>query len=207
MATVLELGYLGIEATDLAAWRRFAVDLLGLQAGAERAGGSLALRLDDRAHRLLVSQGAADDMVFAGYDCGNEATLEALAARLRDAGMPVEAQGDEVARARGVRRLLATRDPAGNRVELYVELARTAQPFKSELVPSGFVTANGGLGHLFLPTLDRQARIDFYTLLGFRLSDYIRQEIAPGMVVDAAFMHCNGLHHTLAFVGFQRADA
>jgi len=202
MATVVELGYLGIEAADVAAWRRFAVDLLGLQAAAERTDGTLALRLDDRAHRLLITPGPADDMVFAGYDCGSEANLETLTARLRDAGLAVEAASDETARARGVRRLLATRDPAGNRVELYIDLARAAQPFASQHVPSGFVTANGGLGHLFLPAQDRQAMMDFYTLLGFRLSDYIRQEVAPGVVVDAAFMHCNGRHHSLAFAVF-----
>ena len=202
MTTVQELGYLGIEATDLAAWRRFAVDMLGLQGGNERTDGTLALRLDDRVHRLLISPGPADDMVFAGYDCGDETNLEGLAARLRAADLAVEACSEELARARGVSRLFATRDPVGNRVELYIELAHAGQPFRSELVPSGFLTGNGGLGHLFLPAPDRQAMIDFYALLGFRVSDYIRQEIAPGRVVDAAFMHCNGRHHTVAFAAF-----
>lgn len=202
MTTVQELGYLGIEAADFGAWRRFAVDILGLQPGNERTDGALTLRLDDRVHRLIITPGPADDMVFAGYDCGSETNLEALAARLRAEGLTVEEDSEDLARARGVRRVLATHDPVGNRVELYVDLASAELPFRSDLVPSGFVTGNGGLGHLFLPAADRQAMIDFYALLGFSVSDYIRQEIAPGIVVDAAFMHCNGRHHTVAFAIF-----
>lgn len=36
-------------------------------------------------------------------------------------------------------------------------------------------------------------------MLGLRISDYIREEIAPGRVVDATFMHAAaGRHHSLA---------
>jgi 2,3-dihydroxybiphenyl 1,2-dioxygenase len=202
MTCVTELGYLGIEATDLAAWERFALDQLGLQRAADAADGTLALRVDDRAQRIVIEAGPADDMSFAGYDCGTDAALDALAAKLRADGLAVEACAAALAARRRVRRLYATRDPAGNRVELYVDLARATTPFQSDLVPSGFFTGDGGLGHTFLPVADRPAVIDFYTGLGFRMSDYIREEVAPGMVVDGAFMHCNGRHHTIAFAAF-----
>lgn len=198
MLSVKELGYIGIQATDLGAWKTFAVDVLGLMPGAHDAQ-SLGLRLDERAHRLIIEAGSGDDMCCIGYDCGDDATLEAIVAGLREHGFAVEAEHDELARRRCVRRLYSTRDPDGNRVELYVELAIAATPFSSALVPSGFVTGSGGAGHAFLPTRGRQAMLDFYALLGFRLSDYIVQEVAPGMVVDAAFTHCNPRHHTLAF--------
>jgi 2,3-dihydroxybiphenyl 1,2-dioxygenase len=46
----------------------------------------------------------------------------------------------------------------------------------------------------------REKILDFYTrLLGFRVSDFIREELAPGFVADVAFLHCNGRHHTVAF--------
>ena len=206
MNGVKELGYFGITASDLPAWEHFAVEVLGLARG-EAADGALALRLDDRVHRMIVEPGASDDMQFIGYDCGSDATLEAIAGRLREAGHRVEACDETLARRRAVRRLHATRDPAGNRVELYVALARADMPFESALVSSGFCTASGGAGHAFMPVPDRQPMIDFYTLIGFRMSDFIVQEVVPGTVVDAAFMHCNPRHHTVAFAQMPGAKA
>ena len=78
-------------------------------------------------------------------------------------------------------------------------LADAATGFESPLVTSGFSTGNGGAGHAFLPSPDREAMLAFYRRVGFLLSDYIVQEVAPGVVVDAAFMHCNPRHHTIAF--------
>lgn len=198
MHSVKELGYIAIEASNLDAWKTFAVDVLGLMPG-EQSANSLALRFDERAHRMLIEAGPADDMASIGYDCGDDANLDAIAGQLRSAGFAVEDGGAELAARRKVRRVLVSRDPDGNRVELYVDLARAATPFHSKLIPSGFVTGAGGAGHAFLPTAARQPMLDFYALLGFRLSDYIQQEIAPGMLVDAAFTHCNPRHHTLAF--------
>lgn len=199
MDRVKELGYLGIEASDPAAWKTFAVDVLGLEAAGPDSGKGLGLRLDDRVHRFLIEPGPADDMSFIGYDCGTDAALDAIVARLRGQGLDVAECDAALARSRRVRRLAATRDPAGNRVELYVDLAAAAAPFQSARVRSGFVTGAGGAGHALLPTAHRKPMLDFYGLLGFRMSDYIRQEVAPGMVVDAAFMHCNSRHHSLAF--------
>lgn len=199
MISVKELGYIGIEATDLDAWRVLAVNTLGLQLGAQSDDRSLSLRLDERAHRLIIEAGPSDDMVYIGYDCGTDATLDAIVARLRERDSAIEIGDADLAKRRQVRRLVATADPSGNRVELYVDLALAATAFRSELAPAGFRTGNGGAGHAFLKALDRQAMLDFYALLGFRLSDYIRQEVAPGIVVDAAFTHCNDRHHTLAF--------
>lgn len=198
MHSVKELGYIVIEASNLDAWKTFAVDLLGLMPGEQTTHG-LALRFDERAHRMLIEAGPADDMAAIGYDCGDDANLDAITAQLRGHGFAVEEGGAELTARRKVRRLLVSRDPDGNRVELYVDLARAATPFHSSLIPSGFVTGSGGAGHAFLPTPARQPMLDFYALLGFRLSDYIQQEIAPGMLVDAAFTHCNPRHHTLAF--------
>jgi 2,3-dihydroxybiphenyl 1,2-dioxygenase len=199
MGKVKELGYVGIQATDLDAWRHFAVDVLGLGLGHQDGQQTLGLRMDERVHRLIIEAGPADDMCCVGYDCGNDADLDALLEHLREHGHAAEPCSAALARQRRVRRLMASHDPDGNRVELYVDLARADTPFQSALVPAGFKTGNGGAGHAFLPTTDRQAMLDYYALLGFRLSDYIRQEIAPGMVVDAAFTHCNPRHHTLAF--------
>jgi 2,3-dihydroxybiphenyl 1,2-dioxygenase len=193
------LGYIVVQASDLDAWQTFTVDVLGLGLAYRDGNALLGLRTDERVHRLIIEAGPADDLCGMGFDCGTDAALDLLVARLREHGLAVEVCDDALTRRRRVRRLVATQDPDGNRVELFVDLALADSPFRSALVPSGFVTGSGGAGHAFLPSRDRQAMLDFYALLGFRLSDYIREEIAPGVVLDAAFIHCNPRHHTLAF--------
>lgn len=197
MNGITEFGYLGIEASDLSAWEEFACACLGFMGS--RSEDTLALRIDDCVHRLLIEQGSADDLKFSGYDCGDDTTLETIVEQLRARQLSVEHCAAELAERRRVRTLYATHDPAGNRVELYIGLERAATPFQSDLVAAGFNTASGGAGHTFLPSPDRQAMLDFYALLGFQVSDYIVEEVAPGVVVDAAFMHCNPRHHTIAF--------
>ncbi len=193
------MGYIVVQASDLDAWQTFTVDVLGLGLAYRDGNALLGLRTDERVHRLIIEAGPADDLCGMGFDCGTDAALDLLVARLREHGLAVEVCDDALTRRRRVRRLVATQDPDGNRVELFVDLALADSPFRSALVPSGFVTGSGGAGHAFLPSRDRQAMLDFYALLGFRLSDYIREEIAPGVVLDAAFIHCNPRHHTLAF--------
>ena len=199
MSAVTQLGYVGIEASNLDDWQSFAVDLLGMQVG-RRDEKSLTLRMDERVQRIIIEQGPADDLSFSGFECATEPELLDLVSQLREAGLTVEEPGAEQAALREVDRLFTTRDPDGNRVELYCGPAVTNVPFRSSALRSSFVTAKQGLGHYFLiAKQSRQITLDFYIgLLGFKLSDYIRQELAPGIVADAAFLHCNGRHHTMA---------
>jgi 2,3-dihydroxybiphenyl 1,2-dioxygenase len=197
--TVNELAYIGVEASDLDAWEKFAVELLGMQVS-EKTADELRLRLDNRQYRIIISRGPADDLAFSGYDVESNETLDALVAALRDHGARVE-EGDAVlAAARAVERIVVTEDPQGNRLELTIGLARALDPMEATVTQGGFFTKTGGAGHMFLNARgDRQSMIDFYTILGFTMSDYINQQIAPGVVLEGAFMHCNGRHHTLAF--------
>lgn len=199
MGSVTELGYIGIEASDLAAWERFGVELLGMQL-ARRSDDQLTLRMDDKAHRWIVVAGNADDLAFTGFGCATDADLDAIVAGLRAAGTEV-AEGDaSLAAARRVRRIAVTADPLGNRVELYVGLADGETSFSSARLAAGFVTGAAGAGHQVLMErgMDRRILLDWYGLLGFRMTDVIDQELAPGIVASVAFLHCNGRHHTVA---------
>lgn len=197
MTSVKELAYIGIEASDLPAWQRFATQIIGMQPVVSEAD-RLTYRLDDRAHRILIEQGPADDLAFCGYECSSDADLDAIVESLRRAGITVEEGDAELAQARAVDRIFITADPAGNRIELCVGLAEAPTPFHSDLTLSGFFTAEGGACHISLIAMDVQAMIDFYAHLGFRLSDYINMQVAPDVVVPLTFIHCNGRHHTLA---------
>jgi 2,3-dihydroxybiphenyl 1,2-dioxygenase len=91
-------------------------------------------------------------------------------------------------------------DPNGVPIELFCGPERSTEPFRSPLVPSGFVTGNEGLGHIVFGTMDPQATERFYCeLLGMRLSDRIEAELAPGFSLRIVFLHANPRHHTVAF--------
>ncbi|MFD0853631.1 VOC family protein, partial [Actinomadura adrarensis] len=87
---------------------------------------------------------------------------------------------------------------------LVLGLADAGTPFASERLLGGFVTGAGGAGHSVLIEngFDRRQILAFYTeVLGFEISDFIDEEVAPGIVASVVFLHCNERHHTLAFAG------
>jgi len=106
MSVISRLGYLGFEVGDVAAWERFAVDVLGLLVSGRRTDGSLALRIDDQAQRIVIHPGARDDLVYAGFEVDDEAALRRLSEELSRAGFPTADPGDDLARARRVKRVL-----------------------------------------------------------------------------------------------------
>ena len=200
MTTISRLGYLGFEVSDLPAWERFAADILGLVVSERRADGSLALQMDDQAQRIVLHPGTRDDLVYTGFEVENETSLQQLSQHLTKAGFATTKASSEIARVRRVSCLHQLEDPTGVPVELFCGPERLAEPFRSPLVPSGFVTGNEGLGHVVFGTVDSQAMERFYCeLLGMRLSDRIEAELAPGFSLLITFLHANPRHHTVAF--------
>ena len=197
--SVSQLGYVYIQASDLAAWEVFGADILGLQL-VGKDDKQLVFRMDHYERRIVVVKGPADDLSISGWETETEEELLESVARLKAAGVAVEEGSKELAKERRVERLFGCTDPDGNRLEIYYGPAIADMPFRSKVLRSAFVTGAQGLGHCFLISKkDRKTTLDFYVgLLGFKISDYIRQEIAPGIVADAAFLHCNSRHHTLA---------
>ncbi|MEE2061210.1 VOC family protein [Rhodococcus artemisiae] len=197
--TVKELAYVGIEASDLDAWSDFLGQLLGVMP-ARHTEDVRTFRIDDRIHRHIIERGPKNDVSFVGYDCGSDADLEEVVALLRAQGHEVT-EGDEALRTeRGVQRVFITHDPEQIRVELITGLAAATEPYRNDVNTGGFQTQQGGAGHIFLLCGEgmRDVMLEFYGYLGFKLSDYIKEEMAPGVYIDAAFTHCNGRHHTLA---------
>ena len=151
---IQRLGTLGFEVSDLDAWERFAVDVLGLEVGERGADGSLALRMDERARRITLRPGPADDLAFLGFGVDDEAALESLARELAEAGVGVTEAKPETLAARGVAALVHCEDPSGIPIEVSCGAAVGAAPFHSERVASGFVTGDQGVG----PTVISWAR-------------------------------------------------
>ncbi|MEV8451693.1 VOC family protein [Streptomyces sp. NPDC052095] len=201
MSGVKELAYVVYEVGDLTDWERFGVELLGMQLG-ERGEDWFGLRLDEKVHRWIVTRGPADDLAASGYEVEDGGELDALVERLRAAGLRVDEGDAALAAARRVDRIFITTDPMGNRVELVTGLADADTPFASASLLGDFVTGPGGAGHqvLLAHGVSREEYLGFYQdLLGFRISDIIVEELAPGIVADLIFLHCNGRHHSVAF--------
>ncbi|QXJ22596.1 VOC family protein [Actinomadura graeca] len=197
MGEVKALGYLGFHATDMAAWRTWATDLLGMQvAGApsEASEDALFLRMDERGWRLAVEPAESDGLAYTGWEVGDPAALERLVDDLAQAGVKaVEDPG--LARRRNVERLVRCTDPDGNPLEFFCGAYIPEQPFVSPLGVT-FVTGDFGLGHILQNVADAEAAKRFYLdVLGFRLSDII--EFGPNKV---HFTRVNPRHHSLAFV-------
>lgn len=198
--SVSALGYFGFEVSDLAAWRRYATEFLGLME-TEGPNGSLRYRYDERAWRIGVAEGAADDLAYAGFEVAGAAGLDALLARLESLGIPA-ARDAALAHARGVTELAVCNDPTGLQIELYYGAREaTEQPLVSPAGVSGFVTGDQGAGHIVLYAGDIAAARRFYQDgLGFHMSDYIDMSLGPDFTLELNFLHCNPRHHTLALV-------
>ena len=196
----IELAYLVIDAHDPAAVGAVLTDVVGLMPG-EPAAGCATWRNDAKVHRVLVREGASNDVAAAGYELPGPAELAATLDRLRALGSTVrEGTADECADRR-VDALWHVASPWGVEVELVTGLATTGVPLEAPLMPSGFVTDGMGLGHCVFFVADLAEAHRFVTEgLGMRRSDTLAFEVAPGVSVDGGFYHGNQRHHTTALV-------
>lgn len=202
-AAVLSLGYLGLEVSSLDAWEKLATEVLGLGLVGRSGSGGFALRMDGRARRFFVEPGPSDDVKYIGWEVADEASMRAIAERVRAQGHAVTEGTEEDARARHVKALVRFKDPAGTDTELFYGPER-GEPFTSTVVHSGFVAEERGLGHVVVTAKSKEESTAFYqSLLGFRLSDHIVCEYF-GHHVDLSFFHANTRHHSVAVGGPQQ---
>ncbi|HCT81647.1 MAG TPA: 2,3-dihydroxybiphenyl 1,2-dioxygenase [Micromonosporaceae bacterium] len=204
MTGIRSLGYLRIEATDIAAWREFGVKILGMVEGRGPNAEALYLRMDDFPARLIVVPGEKDRLLASGWEVADSSALDTVRQSLEAAGVAVKpGDADELADRR-VEGMVHFTDPFRNNLEIFWGAALEHRPAIS---PYGnrFVTGDMGLGHVVLPALDTAAAMRFYTeVLGFRLRDSMRMDPrAFGMPAESPpmwmrFLGCNQRHHSLA---------
>ena len=190
--TIQALGYLGIGTGRLDDWTDFATNWLGMQA-VDRGAGVRAFRMDDRKQRLVLDRSLPQGQRYFGWEVADAASLDGLAARLEGAGIAVKREPGALADQRFVRDLISFADPSGNRLEAFHGAQVADEPFRPGRSISGFRTGPLGMGHAVLMVTSVDAALPFYRdLLGFRVSDYIKQPIT------AYFLHVNPRHHSLA---------
>ena len=205
MSKVQRLCYAGFEASDLEAWAEFAATVLAMEVHRDDEGKALSLRMDEQQRRLFVTEGAADDIAFIGWQVQHQAALDAIAGRLRDEGLAVTEGTAQECRQRRVQRLAWFIDPhSGIRMELAfapkVHFQPAVHPARAF---GGYKSGELGPGHVAIYVADLAAAEQFYVrALGFALSDYGSVE---GVGNVAAFLHCNARHHSLALMGHPAA--
>ena len=191
---IRSLAYLGLRTPAAQEWRRFGVDILGLQNISDGADGAIRFRMDDADCRLWVYPGHANDIAHMGWAVISEREALALAGRIEAAGLSLHPATGEEAEARCVEGFLWFLDPFGFRHELSWGQRVSPNTFQPGRPMSGFRTGDQGMGHIVLlvPHL-READRFYRECMGFQRSDRI---------VDGArellFYHCNGRHHSLA---------
>ncbi len=203
MTEVTELGYVSIGVSDLAAWDKFAAQVLGLEVVPGEDAKTRYLRMDYWHHRIKLVEDGTDDLQVIGLRLAGVLEFRAMAQRLQAAGIGVRIGTAAEATARQVLEIMFLEDPNGYPLELFHgPLVQYNLPFHpGHRMHGGFKTASGGFGHMML---NRKAEFEaihaFYTLLGLRGGIEYKLPI-PGLPepVELMFLHCNDRQHTLAF--------
>jgi len=188
------LSYVGIEATDLAAWESFSTELLGMPVTRPTDDGDrILMRMDERTYRFDVRKSDTDRLAWMGWEMPSAAALEEAVRELATAGVDVTRGTADEAKERGIVDFVHFEDPAGNRLELFYGQEADFRPLVMTRPMDGYMTGEMGMGHAVIGVKNYRECFDFYVnTLGFRVSDTFKNFIA--------FLHCNPRHHSLALV-------
>ncbi|MFG3518948.1 iron-dependent extradiol dioxygenase HsaC [Nocardia nova] len=204
--SIRALGYMRIEATDVAAWREYGLKVLGMMEADGPNPDALYLRMDDFPARLVIVPGEKDRLQVSGWEVTDAPGLQRLRETLTKADVAFEEGTKDELAERRVEGMIRFQDPSGNTLEAFYGAQYLARRFVS---PYGhkFVTAEQGLGHVVLTCNDdAEAQAFYQDVLGFRLRDSMR--LPPQVVGRSAdgdpawlrFYGCNPRHHALAFL-------
>lgn len=204
--SIRALGYMRIEATDVAAWREYGLKVLGMMEADGPNPDALYLRMDDFPARLVIVPGEKDRLQVSGWEVTDAPGLQRLRETLTKADVAFEEGTKDELAERRVEGMIRFQDPSGNTLEAFYGAQYLARRFVS---PYGhkFVTAEQGLGHVVLTCHDdAEAQAFYQDVLGFRLRDSMR--LPPQVVGRPAdgdpawlrFYGCNPRHHALAFL-------
>ena len=191
----INLGYAVVASRQLARWREFGAEGLGLHAETGGAG-ELLFRMDDHARRLIVTHGDAEDMVAIGWEARNDDVCQEVIRRVRKLGVKVREGTDEEARLRGVEGFFQFLGPKRLLVEVYTRPVRTQAAL--EMASSGWITGDIGMGHLAITSKKPGLMADFWkSCFDARHTDLIEARIS-GINLEIEFLRVNPRHHSIA---------
>jgi 2,3-dihydroxybiphenyl 1,2-dioxygenase len=198
----VHLGYIVIETNRFADWRRFGHDAIGMHLD-EALRDVMRFRLDDNECRFLLRRGPAEDVTALGWHIDDHRTFDEILTRVTRHGVPIKEGTAEEAALRGVERLMRFPGPNGLAQEIFVR-ARRSDTTPDMAVRGGFVTGEGGIGHVALTSKKpHQVRGYYNTVFDARLTDYIDETIS-GLKFKIRFLRVNQRHHSVAIAAVNR---
>jgi catechol 2,3-dioxygenase len=189
---VVRASHVEFGVTDLGRARAFYVDCLGLLATAEDAGALYLRGVEERNHHSIVlRQSPAPEVRALGFKLAGEADLDRAAAWFAGRNLPaafrdVPYQG----------RTLRTADGLGMPLEFYARMDQAPSMLQRYAAHRGARIQR--IDHINCFTPDVQASYDFYTEIGFRLTEYTETDEDDARLW-AVWMHRKGNVHDLAF--------
>lgn len=205
MMDIRGLAYVVAETTDLAKWKNYAENVLGMMTVAAPDGG-LYVRMDERQFRFAIQAGQRNAYVASGWEVANQQAFEAAVQTLRDAKVAHTLEDAAFCALRRAQQVVSFQDPSGNRHEVSWGFTSDFAHFASPAGVSRFITGNIGMGHTVLPAPNFAQTAEFLkVVMGFELSDIFnfKPPGTEGVVLPIHFLHCNNArHHSLAIAGF-----
>jgi 2,3-dihydroxyethylbenzene 1,2-dioxygenase len=202
MASVTELGYMGITVSDEYAWREFAAAVVGLEVREEGERDRFYLRADYQHHRIAVHVAEDDDLLYLGWRVAGRAAFEAMARQLDAAQIPFRIGSTAESEERHVLGVMKLVDPGGIPTEIfYAPEVDYRRPFHPGRPMHGrFSTGEGGLGHCFVRQPDSETAFGFYRMLGLTGGVEYKRHRPNGELSMTTFMHCqNNRQHSIGF--------
>ena len=174
---------------DLQASLAFYVDLLGLVVSDEVPGTAWLRGLEEGCHHSLVLKQGDPQTERAGFRVRTEADLDLAQEGFSKAGFPTA--WVEIAHQG---RTLQTTDPAGTPLEFCATMDTRPRLFHHLEIHKGACAQR--LDHVQVVTPDVPACLDFYSAIGFRLSEYVVDDTDELMMV---FLQRKGNPHDVVF--------
>jgi catechol 2,3-dioxygenase len=190
---IVRASHVELTVRDLSRSRDFYVGCLGYLPSAEKSDALYLRAVEERNHHSIVLRQARDPGVTVlGFKVASEEDLDRAAAHFKHRNFPVEFpdvpfQG----------RTLRTADLTGMPIEFYFKMDQ------GERMLQRYAAHQGGriqrIDHINCFTPDVQASYDFYTELGFRLTEYTETDDSRDPKLWAVWLHRKGNVHDLAF--------
>lgn len=207
MGTGLETAYIGLDSTAPVALGRYLTEAVGLMPGLAAADGVATWRVDGKAQRLWVREGARNDAACIAFEAADAQVYDRVLGRLSAQAWRMRAGTAAERAARRVRDLTVIQTPWDVPLELVTGLEEAARPFTSPHFPEGFVTTGQGCGHFVFAVGSAEeydaARRFATEGLGLVLSDWLRLPMGE-IEMHVSFFHCNPRHHSLAIAYLPR---
>jgi catechol 2,3-dioxygenase len=189
---VVRASHVEMGVCDLSRAHAFYVDCLGLAESAREPDALYLRGVEERNHHSIVLRLAARPEIRAlGFKLAGEADLDLAAAWFAQRKLPV-AFPDVPHQGRTLR----TMDPFGTPLEFYAGMQQVPSLLQRYACHRGAHIQR--IDHLNCFTPDVQASYDFFTGLGFRLTEYTETD-EDDAKLWAVWLHRKGNVHDLAF--------